>query len=156
MTDKRNPPLTPREVGEMFEYDPNSGVVTRLSTGGVGTIAARGYRTFCVRRRHYYAHRLAWAMMTGRWPKNWVDHANCDKSDNRWVNLRAADARQNAGNSRAKGGVSGLKGVTAAKYGRWRAVIHRRSLGQFATKEDAHAAYVEAAKEAYGAFARGA
>lgn len=54
---------------------------------------------------------------------------------------------------------SGVKGVFEQE-GKWRAYVAvpggRRYLGYFGTKEAASAAYLSAAKEAYGEFARAA
>ena len=57
-----------------------------------------GYRCVAVNQRSYLAHRVIWAMMTGEWPKEEIDHINQDRADNRWSNLRAASRTQNARN----------------------------------------------------------
>lgn len=57
-----------------------------------------GYRAVAVNQRPYLAHRVIWAMMTGRWPKE-IDHINGNAADNRWNNLRAVSRMQNARNA---------------------------------------------------------
>lgn len=89
-----------------------------------------------------------------------VDHINLDKLDNRRSNLRLATASQNQRNRVAyANNTSGYKGVvwhSGAK--KWRARIvcggKKHSLGLYATKELAHEAYCNAAKQMHGDFAR--
>lgn len=89
-----------------------------------------------------------------------VDHRNGDGLDNQRSNLREATRTQNNANSRRRtDNTSGFKGVTLdARIGRWNARIHvngrRRSLGYFATAEQAAVAYDSAAREIFGEFAR--
>jgi len=89
-----------------------------------------------------------------------VDHINRDGLDNRRANLRLATASQNAANKIGKrNGSSKYKGVCLAKdNGKWQAMICvmgvKKYLGQFLTEEEAHKVYCEAAKEAFGEYAR--
>jgi len=98
--------------------------------------------------------------MTGSWPDGMIDHSNGNPSDNRFINLRVTDSSGNNRNSRKrKTNKSGYKGVSFfRKTEKWRAsiVYNRRniSLGLFENPEDAHKAYVEAAKRLHGDFAR--
>lgn len=88
-----------------------------------------------------------------------VDHINGDKLDNRRSNLRVcyqAQNKMNCGSYRSN--TSGFKGVTWDKRcGKWLAQImvnHKNyNLGRFATPEDAHRAYCEAADRMHGEFA---
>lgn len=54
-----------------------------------------GYRYISFRGRHYYAHRLAWLIVKGEWPKNHIDHINGVKDDNRIANLRDVSSAEN-------------------------------------------------------------
>lgn len=88
-----------------------------------------------------------------------VDHINRDGLDNRVVNLRLCTHMENMRNRRARyDNAYGLKGVTRLRSGRFEAQIgcdgKNHKLGQFTTPEDAHAAYVRAALELHGEFAR--
>lgn len=105
--------------------------------------------------RMYYAHRLAWLWMTGKWPTHEIDHINNDSTDNRWSNLRAATHTENNRNkSFASYTKSGLIGASLHKAsGLWRATLRRKCLGYFKTAEEAHEAYNKAAQELYGEFA---
>jgi hypothetical protein len=89
-----------------------------------------------------------------------VDHRDGDGLNNRRTNLRLCTRSQNLGNSRcAPRNTSGFKGVRFnRRIGRYYAQIcvdHRSTyLGSYVTAEEAHAAYVRAAREKFGAFAR--
>lgn len=84
-----------------------------------------------------------------------VDHRNGNTLDNRRENLRIVTTYQNNSNTESKG-VIGLRGVTMAGR-RYRARImtptSRKSLGCFATEEEAGAAYDAAARGIFGEFA---
>jgi len=105
------------------------------------------------------AHRIIWEIMAGPIPpKMQVDHANGDRSDNRWCNLRLATCSQNQHN-RPKNANSPYKGANYDKrrktwYARISAYNVTYSLGMFKTPEEAHAAYCVAAKALHGEFAR--
>ena len=111
--------------------------------------------------RSYLAHRIAWVIYYGEWPEGLVDHRNTDSLDNRIVNLREATQSENLKNrGRQVNNKSGYKGVYQRRdTGKWSASIWsegiERKLGsRFATAEEAHAAYCEAAKKYHGEFAR--
>lgn len=94
--------------------------------------------------------------MTGEWPKHHVDHANGDRDDNRWVNLREATWSENKWNSKTpRNNTTGVKGVSRLK-GRFRArvMVHGdyKFLGYFDTIEEAANARFAAAEEAHGEF----
>ena len=95
--------------------------------------------------------------MTGAWPDGFVDHANGDRADDRWANLRLATAAENCANAAIRrDNPSGAKGVR--RYGsRWQARIGRGGqthLGTFDTQAEAMQAYERAATAIYGDFAR--
>lgn len=156
--------LTHARLLALVRYDPETGAFTAkagrpdVEAGKrLGSITGKGYLHLSIDGRLYLLHRLAWFYMTGRWPPK-VDHRNRRKADNRWVNLREATQAQNRMNSGArKDNVAGLKGVGARANGRFQATINkdgkRTHLGYFSTAEEAHAAYVRAAKATYGQFA---
>jgi len=110
-----------------------------------GCVAAGGYVTIGVFGRRYYAHRIEWLSSD-------LDHLNGDKTDNRFANLRVVSDSVNCRNrSLRSDNKSGFNGVYWNKQARkWQAQIRgekkRIHLGYFATPEDAHAAYTNAAE----------
>lgn len=114
-----------------------------------GHIDGSGYIQIRVDWKMIQAHHIIWALMTGEWPKNQIDHRNGKRDDNRFSNLReATPSEQNQNVALRKDNQAGLTGVHQRGSGRWRAAIsargRRHSLGSFDTKEEAHAAYLDA------------
>jgi len=148
---------------ELLIYDPDTGIFTRrvsVSNRQAGEVAgyiSNGYVIIAIDGRNHYAHRLAWAYMTGEWPTIDIDHWDRDKSNNRFKNLRHAGSSMNHGNSVMPiTNTSGVKGVcpSGSLTKPWKAQIQRRYLGSFATVEEAKACYDEAARELYKEFYR--
>lgn len=162
-------PLTQDRLHELLHYDEATGHFTRKVTTAAravaGTVAgdvdSKGYWRLRVDCKRYLAHRLAWFYVHGEWPEE-IDHKNRVRTDNRLSNLRSADRFMNKHNTKChKDNLSTLKGVSFhAPSKRWRARIHVNGgelwLGAFDTPEEAHGAYVEAARKHYGEFARAA
>ena len=121
---------------------------------------AGGYREIMIDGLRYPASHLAYVVTTGRWPRHLVDHINGDRADNRFANLREATLAENARNSaKPANNTSGLKGVTWKRRNqRWCAQVsvdnRKIHLGLFDTPEAAYAAYVAAANQHHGEFAR--
>ena len=151
--------LTRARLRELFDYDPETGVVTRLVRTAnrhkvgeaVGTKGSRGYLQATVFGKKYPLHRLVWFWVHGVWPPYDVDHRNRMRTDNRIKNLRCAtraENNHNAGRSRANW--SGYTGVAwdSARC-KWLAQISVAGksihLGRFDSALRASAAY-QAAK----------
>lgn len=160
--------LTSERVRELLDYDPETGVFRWRNDmrGGkkAGSIAGcghgAGYWHIVVDGHHVLAHRLVWLHVHGRLPVKGIDHINGDRRDNRLVNLRECDQRQNAGNycRLRRDNTSGRRGVYLDNYtGRWKAQIMRMGrithIGRYDTKEEAYAAYSAAARDHFGEFA---
>lgn len=103
------------------------------------------------------ANRLAWLYMTGKWPKEIIDHRDLDKSNNIWDNLREATYTENNYNvPTISTNTSGYKGVSVARHNpnKWRASISHNNktvhIGTFDTKEEAYAAYCAKSEELRG------
>lgn len=89
----------------------------RLNTRVIGKKAGHlckiaGYVHIRFRRRLFKAHRVAFAIHYGRWPLCHIDHINRDRADNRIVNLRECEVKENAQNKTCKAGRTGVVGVT--------------------------------------------
>lgn len=106
------------------------------------------------------AHRYAYTITHGEIPKGMtIDHICNNKLCINPEHLRICTQGQNNRNQpKDKSNKSGLKGVFAHRdNSRWRAAIKVNGkplhLGIFQTKEEAHAAYCDAARKHHGEFA---
>lgn len=155
--------LTAQRLRELHAYNPDTGVFTRLqSRGGYlagaesGTTNTIGYRVIRIDKVDYYAHRLAFLFMTGEIPAI-VDHINGNRSDNRFINLRPSSKKLNAQNIRGATSRNGLGilGAYIGQNGRFASRIRidgrNKFLGEFATPELAHKAYLEAKRKHHDA-----
>lgn len=109
----------------------------------------------------YKAHRIVYLLAFEVDPGDKeIDHIDGNGLNNNPANLRLATKSENQHNRGAnKNNTSGFKGVSQDKQTkRWTAKIRlhgkRRHLGYHSTPEEAHAAYVRAAEELHGEFAR--
>jgi hypothetical protein len=140
-----------------------------LTKGLVAIVDDRDYPVlrqieWCVARRPHTIYARNKAVLMHRFildrPSGDVDHINGDGLDNRRANLRVTTRRLNNANAfHRSGGTSRFKGVSwDARRMHWQAGIcpagKRISLGRFAAEIEAAVAYDEAAREAFGAFAR--
>lgn len=152
--------LSAQRLRELFQYDPGTGVFTRLKTvasraqagATAGCVNTYGYLVLSVDYGKYYAHRLAWLYMTGEWPHGVVDHRDTNPANNRWLNLRDVSQGTNTENRRTAIRVkkSGLPmGVYFNKRQNsiWAGIAVKRKmrfLGTFPTADEAHQAYLTA------------
>ena len=150
------------KVREYFGYDPSTGEfrwIKNKKKGRIGALAGEivattGYRRICFDGKRVFAHRLAYAWMTGEWPET-VDHINRVRTDNRWENLRSATRSQQQGNARGAGKTRGVYQDRGRKM--WRARLTRRhggniNVGTYATKEEAQEAFDAVAVQHFGEF----
>lgn len=114
---------------------------------------ARGYAVSADNGERLFMHR----MILGH--DDFVDHRNQCGTHNFKGNLRRATKLQNNLNRRKHtNNTSGFKGVSFKKdwsyrFKPWRATFRNKTLGYFATPEEAHAAYCKAVLEFAGEFA---
>ena len=174
--------LSPEELKSIIEYNPETGEMTwrirepssfscgkqsaehncaiwngRIAgTPALSFVNNNGYLSGSACGRSYKAHRVAWAIYYGEWPKGDIDHVNRVRTDNRISNLRSATRSENLRNTGILDrNTSGVTGVSwAAERGQWNAKIgHRRkqiNLGYFAQKKDAVQARLDAEIRIWG------
>jgi hypothetical protein len=161
--------LTVDCVNSLLSYDAISGHFTWLvdpCTGPrrkgtrAGCLDQTGYWLIKIGQKRYMAHRLAWFSVHGSWPNLDIDHINGDRNDNRLENLREASRSENCANRRLQSsGKSGFKGIHwNKKLNKWQVGLKqgqlKKHIGVFKDLEDAKSAYLRAATETFGAFAR--
>lgn len=104
-------PLPPQHVlRRMLDYDWRTGSFkwrpraemdarwnNRFAGEIAGNINTKGYRTICINRVSYLAHRIAWKILTGDEPTE-IDHYDRNPSNNAAENLRPATRSENLRN----------------------------------------------------------
>lgn len=130
--------ITPTVLRDLISYDPETGDMVwkkrspKYFTGAVRPVEwqarqwnskfagkpalAHVTNTDClsgsVLAKQLLAHRVAWAIHYGAWPKADIDHINGNRSDNRIANLRDVNTETNNRNARRrKDNSSGYAGV---------------------------------------------
>jgi hypothetical protein len=159
--------LTVERLRQQLDYDKVTGIFRwkdGRSNTTVGEVAGGGtpgrYWRVCLDGKRYYGHRLAWFYVYGDWPEQ-IDHVDLNRQNNAISNLRLATNSQNQWNrTKDKKNTSGFKGVRKHNCNDCysaRITIKKHSIhiGCFKTAEEAHQAYINAAKTYYGEFARG-
>lgn len=118
----RNPKdIDPQELWSILDYDSESGHFTwkvrpysmfktkercnwwnkrYAGKRALESACTNGYLFGSIHKTKVLSHRVAWAMHTGSWPKNHIDHINGDRTDNRAVNLRDVPRSINQRNMR--------------------------------------------------------
>jgi hypothetical protein len=167
--------LTVERLREILDYESTTGTFVwrqrahrskyahnaRYIGKPAGWLNKKGYVYIKIDAHKYRTARLAWLHFYGSWPKLHVDHINGDRADNRIANLREVTPQQNSFNLKGhKDSKSGLKGVYWDEArSKWLSSIFVSGksvhLGRFDTKQEADAAYRQAAAKLHGAFARG-
>ena len=152
---------------DLLHYNPETGIVTNktfrssqaLKGAEAGCLSkSTGYRLIEINGISRVAHRVAWALHYGDWPKGEIDHISGDQSDNRIANLRICLKTQNAWNRKVSNrSMLGLKGVSRNRN-RWvaRIMVNKKAvcIGTFDTPEEASQAYAKAASQHHGEFSR--
>jgi len=120
MNEKGGSFITQKELKEILEYNPKTGIFTcRIPTSNkyrvgdiLGTSDIKGYAIISIYNKKYRAHRLAFLYMKGYFPENDVDHKDRVKWNNKWNNLRESSRQCNMRNKSVqinnKSGISGV------------------------------------------------
>jgi hypothetical protein len=166
--------LSPDDLRKLIDYDPHAGkflwrardphwfpsdrTCQMWNTRWAGREAfvcvnSRGYQSARVLGKNVKAHRVAWAIAFGEWPKNQIDHINGDKTDNKISNLRVVTRLTNNKNRKIpSNNTSGVIGVFRQKNNqKWAAQIacngKRITLGYFHSFDDAVSARRQAERK---------
>jgi len=179
MTDKKPP--SPSVLRLLIDYDPETGAlvwrvrdVSFFTDGERSAIhcmrvwnaryagnpafkgkTSAGYFSGGIFSRRYLAHRVAWAIYSGAWPENDIDHINGKRSDNRIANLRTATRQENCKNSAI--GINNKSGTIGVFFRNsdlvWVAQVSKNGkkkyIGSFKSKDEAIQARAKANLE-YG------
>lgn len=168
--------VTPQVLRKLLDYDPATGLFAWRERGSeffrrpadqltwnkkhagraaFVRVSSFGYLFSEIFDQPYAAHRVAWAIVYGRWPLGDVDHVNGCRADNGIANLREVSRLENNRNKRRSvrntSGVTGVSVDTQTKLWRAQITIERKIkvLGLFERKADAIAAR-KRAEAAYG------
>ncbi len=163
---------TPEELRKMLRYEPETGRLfwrnrtpDMFPSGKVATsnqckswnkryggnetfksVNLYGYLWGHLSNSNMMAHRVAYAIHHGAWPRSTIDHKNGNRADNRAENLRDVTQAENCRNRKtATNNTSGQTGVHWRKdCSRWQAYIKTpgkiKHLGYFTDKNAAIAA----------------
>lgn len=142
------------KLKQLLDYDNELGNLVWLKNVGgtarkgsiAGYLNAKGYRRIKLFGKEYTASHLVWLWHKGQLPQAELDHKNRCRDDNHIENLREATRSQNCINTSKPN-----RGVYASNN-KFKAVIGRKYLGTYSTREEAASAYRQAAKEIYGDF----
>jgi hypothetical protein len=144
---------------ELFTYNSDTGVLrrrinrgARFKAGEIVGCNVGGYLKVQIQGRKFRLHRVIWALHTGRWPLDVVDHINGDTTDNRICNLRDVPSKTNSRNrlTAHKQNSLGILGVHVNGSSFCAAICvdgQQIHLGSFKTAEQASAAYRQAKRE---------
>jgi hypothetical protein len=149
--------LTYERANELMRYDAETGKlywrvnrgkrgISGNEAGGVAVISGIKYRLVGIDGARYLAHRIAWLLYYGEWPKHDIDHIDGDGLNNRPGNMRDVSHSINMRNQRMRSdNTSGVTGVYWDEPARkWRARVKTagivRYLGRFTDLADAELA----------------
>jgi|688.fasta_scaffold917170_2 hypothetical protein len=158
--------ITQEYLNSILNYDEFTGELTwkvrkgtRALIGSVaGTLDNTGYIHITIDKKVYQYHRIIWMYVYGKFPSEFLDHINNDKTDNRLQNLREATRAQNALNrGKQSNNATGYIGVywhTQSKKYRAKCTYNgvRHHLGSFNTAEEASEVYNTFTKSLYKEF----
>jgi hypothetical protein len=160
--------LTAARARELIRYEPETGdfyYTARRSNvcrkdGLAGTKGPGGRIQVRLDKKVYLAHRVAFLLVTGEWPKNVVDHIDGNPSNNCWSNLRDVSQQTNSYNIRGAPRHSKHAKLLGAHWCSqrelWKSSIKVNGavqhLGVFDSAEEASAAYFAAKRVLHPGF----
>lgn len=124
-----------------------------------GTLTDNGYLVVYVNNKRRRVHNIIWEMIEGPIPEGFeIDHRNGLRADNRRNNMRLSTRTQNNYNHPVRSdNTSGFRGVSwHGQNQNWTVRIkdgdRYRTLGSYATPEEASAIYEAEARRIHGEF----
>jgi HNH endonuclease len=157
--------LTFEDINKLLRYEPETGKLywkrsnaNRVEVGDETGNFNRGYLEITINYHNYRAHRVAYLLTTGKWPKNDIDHCDHDGTNNKWSNLRDATRTQNSYNQtisiRNKSGIKGVRFNKLTQRYLTEITINGKNihLGSFKTLEPAVRKRLLAEKHYFGEF----
>lgn len=147
-----------QRICDFLQYDQQTGHLTWKQARGkgiksgdkAGCKTVTGYVQVYIDNKPYLAHRLVYALNTGKSIFGDVDHIDGNRSNNVFSNLREVSKAENAKNRISRGtfpvSTKWVSGLTVD--------YKKKHLGTFDTEEQAHEAYL-AAKRLYHPQAEG-
>jgi len=150
--------ITKEKLHELFEY--RDGLLYKKSNGQEClSFDTKGYKRVKINYKHYFVHRIIFMMHHGFLPK-YLDHIDCNRTNNKIENLREATLKENCRNRRiGSRNKSGVKGVcwelTTKKWVAYCTVDYKQHvLGRFDNIEEAADAVSKFRKQHHGDFSR--
>jgi len=153
-----------KDAADQVYYDPYAGVLIwrnggrwgQLSGCEAGKYEPERYLHVTINKKSFASHKMAFFIMTGQVP-DYIDHIDCDKSNNVWNNLRECTQSANL-SRRLFSNSTGLRGVGfdrsrnkfSARISISNKTVH---LGRFETAKQAARAYDKKAVELHGEMA---
>lgn len=153
--------LTYEIANDLLRYEPETGnlywkkdVARNVKAGTIAGVSRKRdlYKVLMINKRQYQAHRIVWLLAHKQHPKEFIDHINGDKTNNKLSNLREANRSLNAQNQRKpnKRNTTGYLGVRHKNNGYEVSItVDNKSiyLGRFKDPEMAHQKYLQAKRE---------
>jgi HNH endonuclease len=159
--------ITAEQLRALFDYNSETGDFKWRASNGrriragerAGSLHTNGYLTCKMSGQTYLVHRLIWMHVHGVWP-DVIDHINGVRSDNRLLNLRSVNTKNNVQNrlNASKNNASGLPGAHwIPARGKWSSILYydgkQHRLGYFETAIEASAAYLKEKRLRHPGFA---
>lgn len=113
--------LVPEKIKNRVTYNPITGILLK-DNKEVKHVSSNGYLELRFEVTKYYAHRVAWFIMTGEQP-NIIDHINGNRSDNSWQNLRNISKKENSLNLKCHRQGQKLGVYFNKEHNKWKVVM---------------------------------
>lgn len=95
-----------------FKYNKDGTITRDDRKNSLGSYDKDGYLILKIKGKQFKAHRIAWLLNYGEFPKGEIDHINRCRADNRIENLRLADRKTQVHNATIKPNkITGVVGI---------------------------------------------